>query len=125
MSQDNWPSKDGSGCCRAKGNDQPGLDQAAFVIQPPATGLHLTYAWGFMQASFAARLMFEMFDGISDPSLGPVDPGFGQGGVENLASWANEGLSGQIFLVSGLLTDDHQLSSCRPLTAHHLGRITP
>jgi hypothetical protein len=67
-----------------------------------------------MQADFASGYEFEMFDRIGDVDLVAVDAGFLQGTVEHLSCRPHERFSGKVFLVAGLLADQHGLCMGRP-----------
>ena len=61
-----------------------------------------------MQADFSAPYEFEMLDRVGDVDLLAVDADLLQGAVEHLAGRSNEWSAGEIFLVAGLLADQHQ-----------------
>ena len=78
-----------------------------------------------MQANFAARHEFEMFDRARDIDLLAIDAGLDQGAVEHMPRRTDERLAGEVFLVAGLLANQHDARVRRPFAKHSLGRIFP
>jgi hypothetical protein len=78
-----------------------------------------------VQTEFAARYEFEMLDRIGDVDLLPVDAGLLERPVEHLARRADERLAGEIFLVAGLLADQHDRGGGRSFAEHGLGGVLP
>src|ERR1700756_1165206 len=78
-----------------------------------------------MQADFSARYELEMFDGIGDVDLVAVDAGFIERAVEHLPGRTHERFAGKVFLVAGLLADQHYLRMLRALAEHGLRRVFP
>jgi hypothetical protein len=58
-----------------------------------------------VNSPFAAFFEFEMFDGVRDEDLGPIDARFGQPSVEQLPGWPNEWKAVSILLVARLFSD--------------------
>ena len=74
-------SEQGLRCSGAEANDHLGLQGSDFSVEPrPASG-DFGSAWLFVNAAFAARLPFKMFDGVCDVGFFAVDAGFLQGAV--------------------------------------------
>lgn len=48
-----------------------------------------------------------MFHRVGDIGGRSIDSGFGEGAVEQLAGGADEGFAGDVFVIAGLLADDH------------------
>src|SRR5207247_1262722 len=67
--------------------------------------------WLLVNAPLAARLPFEVLDGIGDIGLGTVDAGIVEGAVEQLARRPDEWPSGDVFGVARLLADEEQRRS--------------
>src|SRR4051794_2917812 len=66
-----------------------------------------------MNAAFAARLPFEMLHGVSHVDVAAIDARFFERAIEQLAGGPDERLSGEIFLVAGLLAEEQQLRAFR------------
>ena len=75
-----------------------------------------------MDALLPARDELEMLDRVGDIGPRPVDPGLGQGRVEQLSGGADERPPGKILLVARLLADEQDPRVERPLAEHGLGR---
>jgi hypothetical protein len=81
-------------------------DQLQFPLQPPAVVPDLACGRALMDAPFAALFEFEVLDGIGQVARCPIDPGFAERSVEQLACRADEGAPLPVFLVSRLLSDE-------------------
>src|SRR3546814_7409394 len=57
---------------RAQGDDQLGLDEGAFLVEPPAADVDLARRWVLVEAPFAARLELEMLDRVGEEQPPPV-----------------------------------------------------
>ena len=66
-----------------------------------------------------------MLHRVGDIDLRPVDAGFFQCAVEHLPGRSDKRFAGEIFLVAGLLADQHHLRMLRAFAEHGLGRIFP
>ena len=86
-------------------NDDFGLEQSEFGVEPRSAGGDFGAVWFFVDAAFAARLPFEMFDGVGDVGFVAVDAGLFERGVEQFSCWADERLALAVFLIAGLLSD--------------------
>ena len=60
-----------------------------------------------MDATFAAWLPFEMFHRIRDVNFFAIDPGFFKSAIHDFSGWSDERFAGHIFVIAGLLTDQH------------------
>ena len=76
-----------------------------------------------MDAAFATWCEFEMFHRIGDIGLRPVQPRLCCDLVKKLPCRADKGPPAQVFLVTGLFADNHQLGTHRPFPRHGLGRV--
>src|SRR5690606_15859753 len=76
-----------------------------------------------MDAPLAARSKFEVFYRIGDIGLLAVDANFLEDRVEELACGTDEGLSGEILAITGLLADEDDARVLRPFAEHCLRRI--
>jgi hypothetical protein len=67
--------------------------------------------------------MLEVFDGIGDKGSPTIDAGIVKCAIQNLACRTNERSPRAIFLVSGLLPDNHQIRSIGALARYSLGGV--
>src|SRR3546814_14639866 len=70
---------------RAQGDDQLGLDEGAFLVEPPAADVDLARRWVLVEAPFAARLELEMLDRVGEEQAPPVVPSLVQPLVQPLS----------------------------------------
>jgi hypothetical protein len=75
--------------------------------------------------ALAARLPFEVLDGVRDVGELPVDPGRVEPLVEDAPGGADERLAGQILLVPGLLPDEEDLGRAPALPEDRLRASLP
>src|SRR6266508_2113898 len=61
----------------------------------------------FMDAAFATRLPFKMFDNICDVSLRAIDTRFVERIIKKPTGGTNEGMSLKIFFIAGLFANEH------------------
>ena len=78
-----------------------------------------------MQPDFSARDKFEMLDRIGDVDLLAIDACLLQRAVEHQAGRTHERFAGKVFLVAGLLADQHHLRILRAFAEHGLRRRLP
>src|SRR3954463_6450690 len=93
--------------CGAKTNDHGGLKGLDFSFNPWLARGDLHRIWFLLNAPFSARLPFEMFDGVRNICLFPIDARFYQCFIENSAGRSDKRPSLKVLLISGLLTDKH------------------
>jgi hypothetical protein len=62
----------------SEANDHLGFDQTDFGFEPGTAGSDFASIRLFVNATFAARFPFEMFDYVGDVSLRAIDAGFDQ-----------------------------------------------
>ncbi len=86
-------------------DDNFGLQQSDFGVEPRATGGNFVAIWLLMDAPFATRFPLEMFHDIGDVNFGTVHASFIECGVKKFSGRADKWLSLLIFLVAGLFTD--------------------
>ena len=104
-------------------HDELGLDCRNFPLIPLPAGLDLRRCRFLVQADLSARHKFEMLHRVGDVDLVAIDAGFGQRTVEHLAGRADEGMAGEVFLVAGLLADQHDGGVLRAFAEHGLRRV--
>src|SRR5437764_15493512 len=73
-----------------------------------------------MDATFAARLPFEMLHCVRDVNFLPFDPRFFERAIKDFSSRAHKWFSGDILLVAGLLTEKHERRALRSLAEDRL-----
>src|SRR6476659_10158011 len=66
-----------------------------------------------------------MFYGIGDIDLPAIDAGFFQRAVEHQPCRSHEWFAGKVFLVAGLLADQHHRDILRAFAEHGLRRMLP
>lgn len=93
-------AEDGARGGRTERNDQCWAEQRELAFEPLMTGADLQLARLLVNAPFAARLEFEVFDGIRHVRRLAVDRGIRQRAVLELAGWPDERLAGAVFLVA-------------------------
>lgn len=91
---------------RAEADDQGGREGLGFGDEPWAAGGDFARVRFFVEAAFAGGFPLEMFDGVGDVSEQAIDSGFGEGAIEEFASGADEGLTGEVLFVAGLFADE-------------------
>jgi hypothetical protein len=78
-----------------------------------------------MNAAFAARLLFEMFDHVGDVSQAAIDSGLRERLIKQLTGGTHKRLAGEIFIVARLLANKHYAGFSRSLAEHRLGASLP
>jgi hypothetical protein len=58
-----------------------------------------------MDSPLAALLEFEMLHGVRHIDISAVDTGIAEGSVQEGAGGSDEGMAGQVLIVTGLLAD--------------------
>lgn len=110
-------SRGGSEC-----DDGGGLHEGALVIEPPSAAFDLIGIWSFVQPPLPTHLVLEMLDRIGHEDVAAGNVGLRERLIENSPCRSDERLSGQVFLVSRLLSDQHQTRTGAALTWYDLGR---
>src|SRR5258708_31583565 len=104
----------------AERDDELGIDQRTLDVVPPFTAFDLIGVGPLVQATLAARLEFEVLDGIGDEDRLAVETGFGNGAVEHAARRSDKGMAGEGFVVSRLFAHHHQGGVFRAFARHDL-----
>src|SRR5437660_3085713 len=86
-------------------------------------GLDLGIVRLLVQAALAARLEFEVFDGVGHIDARTIDAGLRERAVEHRTGRTDEWLAGQILLVARLLADEHDGRVRGAFAEHGLGRV--
>lgn len=98
---------EGLGGGGSEGDDDFGLDFEDFGEDPGLAVVDFFFAGFVVEAAFGLWFEFEVLDGVGEVEFFALEAGCLEGLVEELAGGANEGASGDVFLVSGLFADDH------------------
>jgi hypothetical protein len=106
-------------------HDDLGLEESDFGVEPNAAGGNLERVGFFVDAALAAKLPFEMLDGVGDVGLAAVDAGFFQGSVEELSGRPDEGAALLVFLVAGLLAEEEDFRMGGTFAEDGLGGVFP
>ncbi len=78
-----------------------------------------------MQSTLAARLPFEMFDGVRDVQLAAFEASGFQRVVGTRPAGPTKGRPRRVFFVAGLFADQHDARRRRALAENRLGCMTP
>jgi hypothetical protein len=110
---------------RAERNEHVRSDESQLGVEPrPARG-ELRRVGLVVDPALAARLPLEVLDRVRDVHLTAIDAGFLECFVEHAAGGPDERMTGDVFLVTGLLADEHYLRRCRAFTEHGLRCVAP
>src|SRR6266481_3718112 len=90
---------------RAKAHDHVRLNYSNLRLEPGTACRNLDTVRLAMNAAFAALDKLEVLDRVCDINLAPVNAGFFQRAIQELAGWSYKRFSRQIFLFSGLFSD--------------------
>src|SRR5204862_593699 len=93
--------------------------------EPVVAGHHLGAVRSLVDATLAARLPLEVLHRIGQIDVLARDSRLCQRPVEFVTGGAHERLALPIFLVSGLLADEHDARGRWTGTEHDLRRVTP
>src|SRR2546423_6978056 len=85
---------------RAERDDQVGLHDFYFRLEPRLTRGDFARAGLGMDSAFSARLPFEMLDGVGDVDFGTIDAGLFKSPIEHHSRRADEWLAGLVFLIA-------------------------
>src|ERR1051325_7358886 len=109
-------------CCGTHCQDEVGLTDPKFRFQPWTTRCDFTRIRLLMNSAFPSRLPFEMFYGVGDINLRPIDSSFLERTVHDFASRTNKRLARDIFVVARLFADQHHRRTFGTVTEYGLGR---
>src|SRR6267143_5034597 len=77
----------------AEGDNNFWFDYSDFSLEPGTASRDFAGVWFLLNAAFATRFPFEMFDNIGDVSLRPVDTGLDQCVIKQTPGGADERLA--------------------------------
>lgn len=103
-------AEEGLGGGGAEGDDDAWLEEAEFFDEPGAAGGDFGPVGFGVEAAFAAGSggPFKMFDGVGEVDSGAVDACGVEGFIEEATGGSNEGLTGEVFVVTGLFADEDE-----------------
>src|SRR5439155_17707427 len=116
-------SQEAARCCRAESDNGDRLHQRAFDIEPDLAALDLISLAPLVQPPLASHLMLEMFHRIGDENLRARNSCIFQCPAETAPRRADKRLAGEIFLVTRLLADEHEVGRPASLAWHRLRRV--
>src|SRR5215203_6735 len=101
---------------RAETHDNPWMQQRNLSIEPRAARANLPGLRLRMDAALAPRLPFEVFHHVRDVNPFARNPRLPQSLLEHTPCGPDERMARQIFVVAGLLADEHHLRRRRSFT---------
>jgi hypothetical protein len=104
-------------------NDNLGLDQFHFRLQPRLAGAHFSRARLLMQPSLAAFFEFEMFNGVGHINARTLDGCVGESPVEDSAGGSDKRMALQILFIARLLADQCHAGGSRAFAKDSLRRF--
>src|SRR5690349_21040729 len=112
---------------RAEANDNLWLDEPDFLVEPGMTRPHLGVVRLLVDAArtLLAPLPLEVLHRVRDVHIPAIDACFLEGPIEESARWADKRMTGAIFLISGLFTDQHDPGLLRPFAKNRLRADRP
>src|SRR6266511_1860535 len=105
----------------AQRNDRRGPHDRALLDEPPLAPIDLIGVRALVETPLAAHFVLEVLHRVGDESIGAGNAGFFQRRIQDAAGRADEGLAGEILLVAGLLSDQHQVRAHPAFAGHDLG----
>src|SRR2546421_8125772 len=96
------------------------LDDGALGIEPDFATLNLIVVWAFVQAALAAHLVLEVLYRIRHEHFVARNTRFRERLVEHAPRGSDERLPGKIFLVAGLLANQHEMRMALTFPRHSL-----
>src|SRR5712692_2475386 len=106
--------------CGAEAHDDPRPDGGDLRLQPGAASRDFASIWLLVDTSLAARLPFEVLDGVGHVHLVTIDAGSFERLIQQLARRPDERPALAILIVARLLAHHHQLGRGAALTEHRL-----
>jgi hypothetical protein len=100
-----------------------GPDEVSLDLVPPFAALDFIAVRTFVQTALSADFEFKVLHGVGDEYCRTVESRIVDCAIENPARGTDEGVTSEVFVISGLLSDHHQRGVLRPFARHNLGRI--
>src|SRR5690242_6512799 len=110
---------------RSETHERFRFDDREFLVYPLTARVNLALPWLLVNAPLPTRLPLEMLHDVGDVDDLPIDSRLLERAVEQLARRSHEGMAVQIFFVSWLLTDEHDLRALRTFAEDGLRRVLP
>jgi hypothetical protein len=102
-----------------------GTNLRDFSLEPWTAGGDFLGVGPLVNSPLPALGRIEMFDEVGDIYLVARDSSGEQGLVEQFSSWADEWMTGQVFLITRLFADEHHLGTRVSFAEHGLRSATP
>src|SRR5579864_2041583 len=120
-------SEQGLSGTRSRANQNLGLHNFEFRIEPWPAGFNFRIPRLFMDALFAPlrKRPFEVFDDVGNINIFSIDSGFCQRAIEKTTSGADKWMSFTIFRISRLLPNHHVNGARLSFAEHCLRGIFP
>src|SRR6266550_4867534 len=90
----------------AEGHNYFWFDYSDFSLEPGTASRDFAGVGFFMNAAFATRFPFEMFDNIGDVSLRTIDTRLDEGIIKKPSCGTDERFTREIFFVAWLFADE-------------------
>jgi hypothetical protein len=110
---------------RTEAADHRRLDRRNLGVEPRAAGLDFALRGCLVQATLAARLPLEVLHRVGDVERRAVDAGGLERAVEKAPGGTDERQAAPVFLVAGLLADEHRTGMGRAGAEYGLRRARP
>lgn len=107
---------------RAQRNDRRRPYYRPLMIEPPFATLDLIGIRPLVQPTLASCLEFEVLDRVGDENVRAGNSRPRQRLIEDATGGPNEGLSGDVFLVARLFSNQHKLGTTPSFARHNLSR---
>jgi len=112
-----------------KTDDHFGRNHAHLGVEPLQASFDFPLRRCFVETPFAARRLnrrpFEVLDGVRHVNAASVYAGVAQRAVEQLPGRADKWMAPEIFLVTGLLADQHHSRAVRAFAENGLRGLAP
>src|SRR3979490_2280908 len=99
---------------RAEGDNDVQLDESELELKPDPASRDLRGVRPLVQPALATCAPLEMLHSVGEIDALSVDAGLRQRLIEDMTRRTDEGMSGDVFFVSGLFADEQHLCRARP-----------
>ena len=107
---------------RSKTKEQFWPNEPQLRFQPRTAGGDFARVRFLVNASFAARLPFEMLHRVCDVDLPAIDSGFFERAIHNFSRRSDKRFAGHILVIAGLLPEQHNRRALRAFAENSLRR---
>jgi hypothetical protein len=115
---------EGASRSSAQANDDLRADLCQFGLQPWETRVDLARRRFLVDAALAPFFELKVLDGIRQVKIGAIQIGIVEGPVEQTSRRSHERLTGQVFFIAGLFSDQEGARPRRSRAQHRLRRVT-